>query len=239
MEFKTITIEEMITELQKEKTFADTVFFDGLSAPSRLQNQILRDVYKVVNMQCFKGELPNLQEITVSFKGAPPNALGCAFGGHIISISTEHLVTFAGIVNIMFHEAAHIFNQINGVEDVSHNKTRNQYHNRNFKKVIVEHGGICNYSSRLGFSDSSLNEKDMKIILDHIERKVEKMGMKRICPICNNTYYEPPAISRKDNKTEICPDCGTLEALESIGASDEMKAEVLAKIHEARKGAGV
>ena len=52
-------------------------------------------------------------------------------------------------------------------------------------------------------------------------------------------YCEPPALSRKDNKTEICPDCGTLEALESIGASDEMKAEVLAKIHEARKGAGL
>lgn len=56
------------------------------------------------------------------------------------------------------------------------------------------------------------------------------------CPICGKEYQEPPAISRKDNKTEICPDCGTLE---SIGASDEMKAEVLAKIHEARKGAGV
>ena len=59
------------------------------------------------------------------------------------------------------------------------------------------------------------------------------------CPICGKEYEDRPAISRKDNKTEICPDCGTLEALESIGASDEMKAEVLAKIHEARKGAGV
>ena len=59
------------------------------------------------------------------------------------------------------------------------------------------------------------------------------------CPLCGKEYEDRPAISRKDNKTEICPDCGTLEALESIGASDETKAEVLAKIHEARKGAGV
>jgi ribosome-binding protein aMBF1 (putative translation factor) len=59
------------------------------------------------------------------------------------------------------------------------------------------------------------------------------------CPICGKEYEDRPAISRKDNKTEICPDCGTLEALESIGASDEMKDEVLKKIHEARKGAGV
>ena len=89
MKYKTVTIEEMITELQKQKTFADTVFFDGLSAPSRLQNKILHYVYKEVNMQCFKGALPNLREITVSFTGAPPDALGFALGGHIISISTE------------------------------------------------------------------------------------------------------------------------------------------------------
>ena len=59
------------------------------------------------------------------------------------------------------------------------------------------------------------------------------------CPICGKEYEDRPAISRKDNKTAIRPDCGTPEALDTIGASDEMKAEVLAKIYEARKGAGV
>lgn len=59
----------------------------------------------------------------------------------------------------------------------------------------------------------------------------------KICPICGKEYKEPPAISRKDNKTEICPDCGTLEALEALGASDELKMDVLNTIHEARKGA--
>jgi len=29
----------------------------------------------------------------------------------------------------------------------------------------------------------------------------------RICPLCGKTYYEPPALSRTDNKTAICPDC--------------------------------
>lgn len=37
----------------------------------------------------------------------------------------------------------------------------------------------------------------------------------RICPRCGKTYTEYPAISRKDNKTEICPECGQLEALEA------------------------
>lgn len=36
---------------------------------------------------------------------------------------------------------------------------------------------------------------------------------KRVCPICKQTYEGYPALSRTDNKTEICPDCGTLEAL--------------------------
>ena len=30
-----------------------------------------------------------------------------------------------------------------------------------------------------------------------------------ICPRCGQPYYEPPALSRLDNETLICPDCGT------------------------------
>lgn len=37
---------------------------------------------------------------------------------------------------------------------------------------------------------------------------------RRYCPICGRMYHEHPAISRKDNQTEICPDCGVREALE-------------------------
>lgn len=35
----------------------------------------------------------------------------------------------------------------------------------------------------------------------------------RYCPRCGKTYMDHPAISRADNTTEICPDCGTEEAL--------------------------
>jgi hypothetical protein len=34
-----------------------------------------------------------------------------------------------------------------------------------------------------------------------------------ICPRCNKSFTGYPAISRRDNTTEICSDCGTLEAL--------------------------
>lgn len=33
-----------------------------------------------------------------------------------------------------------------------------------------------------------------------------------VCPICGQDYEEHPAISRKDNKTKICPNCGVGEA---------------------------
>ena len=35
----------------------------------------------------------------------------------------------------------------------------------------------------------------------------------RTCPRCGKRYNEPPAISRKDNKTKICSLCGNEEAI--------------------------
>ena len=34
-----------------------------------------------------------------------------------------------------------------------------------------------------------------------------------ICHNCHIEYSEPPSLSRKDNKTYICSNCGTKEAL--------------------------
>ena len=38
----------------------------------------------------------------------------------------------------------------------------------------------------------------------------------RICPVCGRSYTDPPALSRRDNKTDICPECGMREALAAI-----------------------
>ena len=65
--------------------------------------------------------------------------------------------------------------------------------------------------------------------------KDEKMKTGRKCPICGKHYSAPPALSRRDNETEICPNCGTMEALDEIGASDEMKKDVLKKVRDAEK----
>ena len=34
------------------------------------------------------------------------------------------------------------------------------------------------------------------------------MAIRKICPECGQQYGTRPAVSRKDRKTEICPDCG-------------------------------
>ena len=57
----------------------------------------------------------------------------------------------------------------------------------------------------------------------------------KICPRCGQAYYEPPALSRIDNQTPICPDCGTREALESIDIGQEEQEEILAIIHRQRR----
>ncbi len=52
-----------------------------------------------------------------------------------------------------------------------------------------------------------------------------------VCPRCGRVYTEYPALSRSDNETLICPDCGILEALESIGIKPEEKQKILDTIH--------
>ena len=69
-----------------------------------------------------------------------------------------------------------------------------------------------------------LDQKDLRMNTDKNEPKV--------CPLCGRTYTEVPALSRKDNTTPICPDCGTRESLEAIGISPEEQEKVLEIIHE-------
>lgn len=55
----------------------------------------------------------------------------------------------------------------------------------------------------------------------------------RKCPYCGNTYGKPPAISRIDNETQICPDCGIRQTLISIGVDlKEDQDHILDLIHE-------
>lgn len=65
-----------------------------------------------------------------------------------------------------------------------------------------------------------------------METSVKENGrQERTCPMCGKTYTEHPALSRKDNLTLLCPDCGTREALASIGVNAEEQEHILETIH--------
>lgn len=53
----------------------------------------------------------------------------------------------------------------------------------------------------------------------------------KICPRCHKAYRGVPALSRADGQTLICPDCGTREALDSIGVEPAEQELILDSIH--------
>ena len=53
-----------------------------------------------------------------------------------------------------------------------------------------------------------------RIRVTRVENEKPRAMIGKICPKCGNPYLVPPALSRRDNTTEICPRCGMLEAIE-------------------------
>lgn len=53
----------------------------------------------------------------------------------------------------------------------------------------------------------------------------------RQCPICGNYYNEPPALSRLDNETLICPDCGIRQALATLNIDEGEQQDIIDVIH--------
>lgn len=55
----------------------------------------------------------------------------------------------------------------------------------------------------------------------------------RECPRCGKRYAGHSALSRADGRTLICPDCGSREAMSSIGIPEAEQGEILAAMHRA------
>jgi len=47
----------------------------------------------------------------------------------------------------------------------------------------------------------------------------------KVCPRCNEPYRGYPALSRRDNKTDICSDCGTAEAMNDFASISNLGVE--------------
>lgn len=59
----------------------------------------------------------------------------------------------------------------------------------------------------------------------------ERVIHRGVCPKCGAVYEGRPAISRDDNETAICPDCGTREALAILGIDRDEQEQIIRAIH--------
>lgn len=53
----------------------------------------------------------------------------------------------------------------------------------------------------------------------------------KICTICGRAYASPPAVSRLDNITPVCPECGTRQALDAAGINGTEQEKIIQKIY--------
>ena len=77
--------------------------------------------------------------------------------------------------------------------------------NREYEKYL-ESKNIKNV-----FIDGKFTFEDILNVLNKIENTTDEL-----CPICNKELGQYPALSKKDNETKICSNCGMLEALEAF-----------------------
>ena len=72
-------------------------------------------------------------------------------------------------------------------------------------------------------------------IYDYFRLLYARIGIPH-CPKCGKTYTGYPAMSRTNNKTEICPECGTREALDAAGVDKAEQDKIIAEIQNAAAG---
>ena len=65
--------------------------------------------------------------------------------------------------------------------------------------------------------------------------KTDNISHLRICPLCGKAYTGYPAISRGDNETWICADCGSRQALEALGISEAEREKIISIINRATR----
>lgn len=64
---------------------------------------------------------------------------------------------------------------------------------------------------------------------------MREVKIERMCPVCGRKYTDVPALSRLDNVTLICTNCGTRQALESIGVYDKKEQDHIINLANRRR----
>lgn len=89
-------------------------------------------------------------------------------------------------------------------------ETAYNLHTNLFKNVDLIEAATRLYQLLLGLTEDEI------LGYSKLENKKFKQSAKKVCPNCGSDIVGYPALSRRDNKTEICSECGQLEALEDF-----------------------
>lgn len=88
------------------------------------------------------------------------------------------------------------------------------YRDGTFKKKVQN---VCNTIENALYKNHQVTGIIYDILLSELIVEYEDLDY-NTCPKCLGEIGEHPAISREDNKTRICSECGTKEALSAFAA---------------------
>ena len=81
------------------------------------------------------------------------------------------------------------------------------------KEVTKKMDSVMESIENCLWDGKEIKKAQYDMLLDELVLTVSDLKWYK-CPRCNKAYEGFPALSRRDNETEICPDCGQAEALE-------------------------
>lgn len=150
--------------------------FDKFSYEEQIR--ILRYMYDFINSKYYNSQLPHDIDIRIHIMSSntaarykKPDIYDPAASQHRIEFNeliickkpfSHHDVWVSFLEDTISHEMVHLFNGIRGIHDVNTvfkdgKFTVLGYHNKYFKKTVLEHGQTCErLDSRNGFSDTHL-----------------------------------------------------------------------------------
>jgi len=194
----------------------------------KLMTDELHKAFDLVNKKFFEGKLP-MTAITIQSNGKRTLAMGWCTTQEVwgdkegkhkmyeINLSAEFIdVSFVETMDTLMHEMVHLYNLVNGIQDVSRNGT---YHNKTFQARALKSGFIHpaeKPDKKYGFSFVKLSPATIAILNElPINQEVFSIGRK------SSNYYQmieegkdPNSEEKPRSKTAgyrwVCPNCNMI-----------------------------
>lgn len=138
-----------------------------------------------------------------------------------ITICSEYLYRdIREICSTLLHEMAHLYNVQYDIKDTSRGRT---YHNKRFKQTAEDHGLIIEYSERIGWSSSALNDEARAFVEENANKEVFVLTRARHAApkppqpptggeegTAGTDGGEEAAKPKQSTRRYICPSCGCI-----------------------------